>query len=91
MGTSDGATLLFNCHLSSQRGPQVQFPESSEGLLDAFAVKLFEMSSPLAPAQLEAARAERFAVTPGSRGFVFNANVEDFIRFIDIGTRAALR
>jgi hypothetical protein len=91
VATNDGEVLLFNCHLSSKRGPQVQFPESSAGLVDSFASMLFEMSSELPPAQLEAARAEGFAVTTGSRGFVFNASLEDLIRFVDIGTRATLR
>jgi len=89
--TSDGGVLLFNCHLSSKRGAQVRFPADSNALPDSFALQLFEMSSELPPAQLEAARAEGFDVVPGSRGFVFNATVEDLIRFIDIGSRATLR
>jgi len=89
--TNDGSVLLFNCHLSSKRGPQVQFPETSDGLLDVYAAKLFDMSSELAPPQLEAARAEQFVVVPGSRGFMFNAEIADLVKFIDIGTRATSR
>jgi hypothetical protein len=89
--TSDGPVLLFNCHLSSRRGPKAEFPDSAEGLIDAFATQLFEMSSVLPPAQLEAARSEGFVVSPGSRGFVFNADLVDLTRFIDIGTRVTLR
>lgn len=91
IATDDGQVLLFNCHLSSKRGPQVYFPNSSEGLVDVFAVQLFQMSSELPPTQLEAARAEGFQVAPGSRGFVFNASLEDLIRFVDIGTRTPVR
>ncbi len=88
--TNDGNALFFNCHISSKQGPKAEFPSSSEGLVDAFAKQLFEMSSELAPPQLEAARGEGFSVVPGSRGFVFGANLEDLIRFIEIGSRATL-
>lgn len=91
LSTSDGSALIFNCHISSQRGQQVYFPASDEGLVDGFARQLFEMSSVMPPIQLEAARSEGFVVSPSSRGFVFNGSVEDLIRFIDIGTRATLR
>jgi hypothetical protein len=47
------------------------------------------MSSPLPPRLLEAARAENFPAGPGSRGFVFNADLVSVIRFLDIGTRVS--
>jgi hypothetical protein len=47
------------------------------------------MSSVLPPQLQEAARSEGFRVEPGTRGFVFNADLVSVIRFLDIGTRAA--
>lgn len=91
LSTQDGDTLLFNCHLSSQRAMPTLFPNTTEGLNDQLADALFEMSSDLPETQLEAAVAEGFPVLKGSRGFVYNGGVEDLIRFIDIGSRATMR
>jgi len=87
LATSDGETLLFNCHLSSSRAQSVIFCDSSEGLADKFAKLLFQMSSLLPEPIRVAAEQERYAVSPNSRGFAFNAELEDLIRFLDIGTR----
>jgi hypothetical protein len=89
LASDDGNVLLFNCHTSSKRGVTVPFPSSSEGLIDQFAKQLFGMSSELPATQLDAAKAEGFNVMPGSRGFMFNAGLEDLIKFIDIGSRSS--
>jgi hypothetical protein len=89
LASSDGKVLLFNAHVSSARAQPVEFPASEAGLADNFARLLFRLSSPLPPRLLEAARAEGFRADPGSRGFVFNADLVSVIRFLDIGTRVA--
>lgn len=87
LSSSDGNVLLFNLHISSHRASAVEFPESGEGLPDRYAEKLFQMSS-LLPEQMRGiARQEGFQVSEGTRGFVFNANLEAVIKFLDIGTR----
>ncbi|MBY0524686.1 MAG: VWA domain-containing protein [Gemmataceae bacterium] len=89
LATTDGGVLLFNAHLSAKPLRPVEFPDREDGLPDDYAKLLFRMSSPL-PAKLqEAARADGFAVTPQSRGFVFNADLVAIVRFIDIGTKVA--
>lgn len=87
LSTDDGNVLLFNVHLSSQRATPVEFPDSASQLPDKYAELLFEMSSPLPSYVRGAAAAEGYAVTDGSRGFVFNADIVSVIRFLDIGTR----
>jgi hypothetical protein len=87
MGTSDGNVLLFNCHVSSHSAAPIQYPDREDALPDQFAKSLFRMSSVLPPGLLDAARSEGFAVSDRSRGFVFNAELVDLIRFLDIGTR----
>jgi hypothetical protein len=87
--STDGNTLLFNAHLSAKRASPVEFPENEHGLVDKFARSLFQMSSPLPPKLLEAAKADGYAVGPLSRGFVFNADLVSIVRFLDIGTRVA--
>lgn len=87
LSTGDGNVLLFNLHLSSQRATPVEFPDDVSQLPDKYAQLLFDMSSPLPSYMRSAAAADGYAVTDGSRGFVFNADIVSVIRFLDIGTR----
>lgn len=89
LGTLDGQVLLFNGHLSSVRAPAIVFPDSDEGLADQYARDLFAWSSILPEYMYQAAQQEGYTVSPSSRGFVFNADLEAVIRFLDIGTRPA--
>lgn len=85
--SSDGNVLLFNLHLSSQRGPQVVFPDNDGSLPDDHARLLFNMSSFLPQYLRDAALQEGMPVSESSRGFVFNADMVSVIQFLDIGTR----
>jgi hypothetical protein len=87
--TDDGASLLFNVHLSERRAPAVEFPATDELLPDTFARRLFAMSSPLPPHLQVAARQEGYDASDDTRGFVFNADAAAVIQFLDIGTRPA--
>ena len=87
--SQDGKVLLFNTHVSVAQAPAILFPAVEDNLPDNFAKLLFRMSSALPPRLLEAARADKFPVAPGARGFVFNADLVSVIRFLDIGTRVA--
>jgi hypothetical protein len=49
------------------------------------------MSSVLPDGLLGVAQREGFAVGEQARGFVFNGDLVDAIRFLDIGTRIDLR
>ncbi len=87
--STDGNVLLFNAHISETEARAVEFPDNEAELPDNFAKLLFRMSSELPPKLLAAAKGSGFAVTPKSRGFVFNADLVAVIRFLDIGTRVA--
>jgi hypothetical protein len=87
--TPDGSVLVFNAHVSAKPAHVIEFPATEDGLPDNFSKLLFRMSSPLPPRLLEAARGEGFPALPGTRGFVFNADLVSVIRFLDIGTRVA--
>lgn len=87
LNTQDGNLLLFNCHISSRSAAPILFPSSDEGLPDEFARMLFKMSSVLPDSLRQAAQAEGFQVGDQARGFAFNADLVDVIRFLDIGTR----
>jgi hypothetical protein len=87
LATNDGNLLLFNIHLSQAPSQPILFPESADGLPDPYAQQLFQMSSVLPTRLREAAQAEGYAVGAQPRGFGFNADLVELIRFLDIGTR----
>ena len=85
--TQDGKALLLNCHISNAKGSSVLFADADEGLPDQFAKLLFNMSSVLPEPIRDSAQREGFQVSESSRGFAFNADLVELIRFLDIGTR----
>ena len=85
--TSDGKVLMYNCHISSTPGAQVLFPSGDENLPDDKARLLFRMSSVLPDPIRNVAIAEKIKIGEAARGFAFNADLVDLIRFLDIGTR----
>lgn len=88
LSTGNGNALVFNCHMSSERAPKVLFPGSPDELPPAkFAPLLFSISSELPSGLADAARAEHLTTSQRPRGFVFNGDLVDVIRFLDIGTR----
>jgi hypothetical protein len=89
MASADGNVLLFNAHVSARQALALEFPSAEAHLPDNFAKLLFRMSSKLPPRLLESARADKFPVQEGARGFVFNADLVSVVRFLDIGTRVA--
>ena len=90
LSSTDGHVLLFNLHLSEKSGERIEFPDQEAQLPDPYARLLFRMSSPLPAALAGAAREADLKVTPATRGFVFNADLDGVIRALDIGTRVSL-
>jgi len=90
MGTKDGNALVFNLLLSATPGAAIHFVADEAKLADDYSKLLFRMSSELPPRMWEAARAEGFAVAPGARGVVYNADPAAVVRFLDIGTRVSI-
>ncbi|MDP6445050.1 MAG: VWA domain-containing protein [Pirellulaceae bacterium] len=90
LATQDGNVLLFNCHLSMTNAAQCLFPSSDAALPDELAKVLFEMSSPLPRPFFESAVAEGLGAQPGARGMAFNADMVVLVKFLDMGTRAAV-
>jgi hypothetical protein len=88
LATDDGEVLFFNCHVSDQPARPVVFPENDEELPDEFARTLFDVTSPLPENLIEQARSEGLALAPAARGFAFNADLTELIRFLDLGTRS---
>jgi len=91
LATNDGNVLLFNCHLSMTQAQQVLFPSTPQGLPDELATVLFNMSSVLPEPFYRHAVAEGMALQPGARGMCFNADMVVLVKFLDMGTRAAVQ
>jgi hypothetical protein len=91
LATSDGNVLLLNCHLSMAAAESLLFPSSEPVVADPLANVLFQMSSPLPDPLYNAAVAEGFQLQPGARGMAFNADMAVLIKFLDMGTRAAVQ
>ena len=89
LATDDGNVLMFNCHLSMHAADQIMFPPSVEMLPDQYAQDLYRMSSVLPEPIFNRAVMEGFAVQPGAKGFVFNADAIALVQFLDMGTRIA--
>lgn len=88
LATNDGNTLLFNCHISGRLESPILFPQSEAELPDELARTLFSVSSELPEPIRKMAQVEHRQVGEHARGFAFNADLVELIRFLDIGTRA---
>lgn len=90
VSTSDGDTLLFNCHISATGAAAVEYPTSDVGLPDDHAKWLFRISSDIPDSLVSNAQASGLSVvTAGSRGFVYNATAGKLVKFLRIGTVVA--
>ena len=90
LATTDGNVLLFNCHLSMTQAEPCTFPPNEQSLPDELAKVLFRMSSPLPELFYNSAVAEGIRLQPGARGMAFNADMVVLLKFLDMGTRAAV-
>jgi hypothetical protein len=87
LSSTDGNVLVYNCHISSQRAPKIEFPAVADTLPNDYARTLFKMSSILPEQFRKTASQIGVSVQEGSRGFVFNADATALVQFFDIGTR----
>jgi hypothetical protein len=87
--SEDGNVLLFNAHISEKDEKPIQYPDRMEELPDAYAQRLFRMSSEFPPLMRDQARGmeELLTLKEGARGFVFNGDLVSVIQLLDIGTR----
>lgn len=83
ISTSDGETLLFNCHISASGTVPIEYPTSDTGLSEDLSKWLFRISSEIPETMVRNAQAAGLsAVTTGSRGFVYNATAGKLVKFL---------
>jgi hypothetical protein len=90
LATSDGNVLLFNCHLSMSASDSFLFPSQEPAVSDQLAKVLFHMSSQLPEPFFRSAVNEGYQLQPAARGMAFNADMVVLVKFLDMGTRAAV-
>lgn len=93
-GTYDGNTLLLNAHIDQAASGQLTLPSTnSEFRHNNCANFLYEIASVLPEKLANAARGMGFAdVVPGvTKGFVFNADADTLVRFLNFGSDLGLR
>lgn len=88
--TNDGSALLYNVHVTSANVEPLRYPASESVMPDNFARLVFRMSSTFPDHVRDYARhAYGIALTEQSRAMVLNADAEELVKFIDIGSRPA--
>jgi len=86
LATRNGRLLFFNICISSTGGSPVSFPSADADLPDEYGRMLFQMSSELPEFMCRRASELGYSVTPGARGFVYNADMQAVVRALDVGT-----
>jgi hypothetical protein len=90
LGTANGAALLYNVHVSTAVVAPIRYPTDEDNLPDEFSQLLFRMSSSF-PDHIRkyAADAYGMRLAQDSRAMVMNADAEELVKFLDIGSRPA--
>ena len=88
--TSNGSTLMYNIHVSSTAATAIRYPADEDDLPDEYAQMLFRMSSTF-PEHIRryASDAYGLSIDRDSRAMVLNADAEELVKFLDIGSRPA--
>ncbi len=90
LGTSDGGTLVYNIHVTDKNVAPLRYPSSERELPDAYSKLLFRMSSTFPEhVRTYALDAHGISLGPDARAMVLNADAEELVKFIDIGSRPA--
>lgn len=84
--TSHGSVNIFNIHISSLIQDRILFPDNNLDLKGEYEKFLFDISSPLDESQLSNARSMGYNVNSGSKGYIFNGNGSDLIKFLNVGS-----
>jgi hypothetical protein len=89
IATNDGQTLCLNVHIEAGGGDPILYPADQTSLPDRYSAKLFRMSSPLPRHMISVLTQKGVPIRPGSKAFVFNADLQAIVDMFDIGTRPA--
>lgn len=89
VSTDDGNVLVFNLHVSTLQGKAISFPSSETEVSNTYSKMLFRMSSNLPIRVVGFAKDYGYEVENDPKGFMFNADAENIVKFFNIGTSTA--
>ena len=90
LGTKDVTSLIYNIHVSSSNVEPLRYPTSETALPDEYGRLMFRMSSTFPEHVREyALDAHGIVLNSDSRAMVLNADAEELVKFLDIGSRPA--
>lgn len=89
-GTSDGRVLIYNCHIGTG-GTEIRLPSSNNGLPDANARLLYDISSVIPDSLLPLAQQAGLSPQPGARGLMVNASPEALTKLLVFGSGSMKR
>jgi hypothetical protein len=89
ISTQDGQALLFNIFLAPE--PNLAMLPATDAGLPSPGPDLFRISSVLPPPMVLNAQNAGITPPPGARGFAFNADSTNLVKFLEIGTRVEMR
>ncbi|MEO1450025.1 MAG: VWA domain-containing protein [Bacteroidota bacterium] len=92
LASSDGNTLIFNVHIGTGSAGKIVFPSDTANLsANNNANFLYGISSEIPDSYANAAsEVLQGSISPGAKGYVFNADAEDLINFLQFGSSKAL-
>ena len=89
-GTSDGRVVIYNCHIGTG-GTEVKLPASNNGLPDANARLLYDISSVIPEVLLPLAESAGLIPQSGARGLMVNASPDALTKLLVFGSGSMKR
>jgi hypothetical protein len=85
LSTAYGNSIIMNIHISGKNSDKITFPDKppGDGKYENF---LYDISSPLYESMIGLARNEGYNISDNARGYMFNADTTDLVKFIKIGS-----
>ena len=93
LSVKDGNVLMCNLHVSTARGSAIYFPSTEDILPNAYATKLYAMSSVIPEGMIVNIEEElrgKVELSNDSRFFTYNGDEVAIVKFIRIGTQGTL-
>lgn len=90
LSTNDGSTLMYNIHVTSAAAQPLRYPTGEGQLPNSYSKMLFRMSSTFPEHVRQYARdAHGLELGADARAMILNADAEELVKFLDIGSRPA--
>ncbi len=86
LSSDNGNLLLYNFHIGSSGGNELQFPNDVLQLTNKYAQFLYNISSTIPIPLIKDAELSGFYPKPNARGLIYNGRAETLIQMLNFGT-----